>query len=165
MTRRSGRPRTPVADRFWSKVDVRGPDDCWLWTGASDVRGYGRFMVNGRNTAAPRVALALDGRPLATNLHYACHTCDVKACVNPRHLYVGNAATNARDAIDRGLAYGWPRVNGDAHPGARLTSTKVAEIRSRFAAGDVNQRTLAAEYGVSKATISRVVRGRLWSHV
>lgn len=29
-------------ERFWTKVDVRGPDECWPWL-AAITDGYGRF--------------------------------------------------------------------------------------------------------------------------
>ena len=34
----------PLADRFWEKVDVHGPDECWPWK-ASNVKGYGQLRV------------------------------------------------------------------------------------------------------------------------
>lgn len=41
-------------------------------------------------------------RPVGRRV-YLCHTCDVPRCVNPAHLYEGNASTNGRDAHARGL--------------------------------------------------------------
>ena len=35
---------------------------------------------------------------------FVCHTCDVPACVNPRHLYLGTAQTNMDDKVRRGRA-------------------------------------------------------------
>lgn len=40
-----------------------------------------------------------------------------------------------------------------------LTEAQTTEIRTRYAAGDVNQRDLAAEFGVSQTLISQIVRG------
>lgn len=75
-----------AATRFWSKVDKRGADDCWLWTGALTT-GYGRFhvAVGVPLVLAHRFAYeALVGRiPRGLDLD---HLCRVRACVNPAHL-------------------------------------------------------------------------------
>lgn len=86
-------------------VDTNG---CWLWQGAKTSRGYGAiaFMVEGRRRSLSRsvhrvVAEVVYG-PLPADA-LICHVCDIKACCNPEHLYVGDRLTNARDARERGL--------------------------------------------------------------
>jgi len=49
--------------RYWRRVDVRGPDECWLWLGTKIASGYGNIMVRGRRIYATHIALMLDGRP------------------------------------------------------------------------------------------------------
>ena len=72
-------------ERFWSKVDVRGPDECWLWLASTTRNGYGQFR-DGKMHKAHRYAWELaNGRPVAEGLTVH-HTCEVKACVNPSHL-------------------------------------------------------------------------------
>ncbi|HYS37818.1 MAG TPA: hypothetical protein VEO01_19545 [Pseudonocardiaceae bacterium] len=44
----------------------------------------------------------------------------------------------------------------------KLTAESVAEIRSRWAAGGVEQRQLATEYGVSCGLVTAIVRGVIW---
>jgi hypothetical protein len=50
---------------------------------------------------AHRVAYELAVGPIPEGKHI-CHTCDTPACVNPKHLYVGDPATNGRDRAARG---------------------------------------------------------------
>jgi hypothetical protein len=82
-----------AATRFWDKVD-RGPvpeydptlGNCWLWTAATDPRGYGRFDQRPFGTAlAHRVSLILDGQILEPGLTVD-HLCRVRSCVRPSHL-------------------------------------------------------------------------------
>lgn len=89
--------------RFWSKVDIRTPDECWLWCERLDPEtGYAPFRLPDRWALAHRLALTFAlGRPIADGLQ-ANHTCDVKACMNPSHLYEGTQKQNVADQIRRG---------------------------------------------------------------
>lgn len=75
----------PVEPRFWAKVDQRGTDECWVWTGFRHPKGYGYFRVDGRSLAAHRVAYELCVAPIPDGLTID-HLCRNRACVNPAHL-------------------------------------------------------------------------------
>lgn len=81
--------------RLWLKVDVSG--DCWNWTAALGVDGYGRFSVptgtfnagNGRPAwrahLAHRFVFELLTGPIDEGLQLD-HLCRNRRCVNPDHL-------------------------------------------------------------------------------
>jgi len=91
-----------VSTWFWEQVQKAGPDECWLWAGRRYRRGYGRFVLKGKQIAAHRMALSLStGKPLSTPL-LACHSCDNPPCCNPRHLWWGTDLDNTRDMLAKG---------------------------------------------------------------
>lgn len=91
-----------VLARFWSKVDTQSQDECWLWTGLRNRKGYGKFHIGGSYEVATRVMLALQrGRALSSQ-ELACHHCDTPPCVNPSHLFVGSHQDNMVDAVRKG---------------------------------------------------------------
>lgn len=90
--------------RFWSKVQVRGDDECWHWKAARHVQGYGAFaFTKNKITTAHRVAWAITynrSRLPSSKLH-VMHKCDNKICVNPSHLKLGTPSENEKDAFIR----------------------------------------------------------------
>jgi hypothetical protein len=87
--------------RFWDKVDVKGPDDCWEWQAFKNEQGYGRFYFNGRLHGAHRVAYQLTYRDFDQSLD-CCHKCDNPSCVNPEHLFLGTEKDNIDDMMKKG---------------------------------------------------------------
>lgn len=145
---------------FKAKVKIRGPGECWEWTGAVDKQGYGRFHVGkSRNSAmlSHRIAygLATGEAPEAV-----CHRCDNPKCCNPAHLFGGTRADNNADMARKGrAATEKPKLRGQKHHQAKITDKQAAEIRALYSNGGVTQRQIAATYGVCQRTINKVVRG------
>lgn len=82
---------------------------CWLWTGALSPQGYGKLQIGGRHRMATHISLEAVGRPVPKGMH-ACHHCDVPACVNPDHLFIGTPLDNIRDCIMKGRNSPPPRT-------------------------------------------------------
>lgn len=94
-------PVAPLEQRFWAKVDRRGPDECWPWLGNVAQGGYGSISVNNHNRRASRISWELEHkRPFPAGMH-ALHSCDNPPCVNPAHIRPGTPDDNAKDAVAR----------------------------------------------------------------
>jgi len=146
--------------RFWSKVVVSS--GCWCWVGGKTDRGYGSFKFEGGIKRAHRVAWLFTNGPIPKGL-CVLHRCDNPLCTNPAHLFLGTQADNMRDASKKRRMSG-PGTRGEDHSRAKITEQDVRDIRSRYAAGGVLQRELAAEYGLGRSGVSAIVTYRNWKH-
>lgn len=148
--------------RFWSKVDRRGDNECWPWTGGIDVGGYGVFATaDGLRKAhvwsyerfvgaIPKDAPVLD---------HACHSqrstcregkcCQHRRCVNflqfggdkeRMHLEAVTAEENARRAHMSDLSH-----------------EDVIGLHARWEAGE-HIMLLAAEAGISDSGLHKRFR-------
>lgn len=144
--------------RFWSKVDKSaGPEGCWLWTAGKYKDGYGQFKAFGM-CQAHRISWSLVHGAASRDV-CVCHRCDVPACCNPSHLFLGTGAENTADRDAKGR-----QSRGERHPRAKLTEGLVVKMRELRRAG-ATVASLSSEFGVSIALVSLVTRGKLWSHV
>ena len=83
-------------ERFWSKVDKRKQDDCWVWLAGRTPDSYGRFYLEGRNRSAHRVVWEIynGAIPEGIQIDHICHT---RPCVNPAHLRMVTGRENSQN--------------------------------------------------------------------
>ena len=146
-------------NRFWRQVDRSGEaNECWLWTGFIRENGYGVIGIKGKEYKAHRVSYFIEhGR--IDNDRLVLHRCDVRACVNPAHLFLGTPKDNSQDAVKKGRN---TKLYGEQNGKAKLTRAAVLAIRRLCKRGGVYQKTVAKQFGVSEATVSYVVNGGRW---
>lgn len=154
-------------DRFWSKVDVRTPDECWEWKGADNGRGYGKFYVGGekmRYRYAHRISWMLKHGNIKGNLQ-VLHRCDNPRCVNCNHLFLGTASDNMKDCSRKGrMKGGFCEIHGENHHSAKLKEKDIPVIRSMIKKG-ISMTDVSKKYKVSLSTIYHIKIGRSWSWV
>lgn len=135
-----------------------GPDACWPWTGHRNPAGYGQTYANGRRIPAHRLAAGA-----TPSDEVVMHLCDNPPCVNPAHLRIGTQAENLADRDAKGRQR-FNSLRGEAHRSSKLTEAKVRDIRARAAAGEM-LKDLASEFEVSHPIVSRIVAGKIWTHI
>ncbi len=163
--------RPDIVARFWAKVDVREPNDCWPWTGALGSGGYGQawtgrdaFGLCFAHRVSAFVAGILDSPRRESPEDEALHSCDNPPCCNPSHLSRGTRIDNVRDAIQKGRFRYPPRRTGDDSAASRLTATDVHDIRGMLADGETRAR-IALLFGVASSTVDDIASGRTWGHL
>jgi len=146
--------------RFWSKVDIRGPDECWEWQGSKNPNSYGKFKIASYTlVTASRMALICDKRIEPVGLH-VLHHCDNPPCCNPHHLYFGTPAQNMADKLRRGRAHSGDQ-SGANNGAAKLTEAQVELIVGRLKDGWTNTR-IASDLPVTHSMVSLIRLGKMW---
>ena len=144
-----------IKDRL-AKYSTPEPNSgCILWCGAVKENGYGVLNVEGRTKYAHRLAWEEANGPIPAGVH-VCHKCDVTACVNPDHLFLGTPAENMADKVGKNR-----QCRGESRPLAKLSEDDVRAIRA--AKGTLAE--IAEKYGVRFQTVHKVRARISWKHV
>lgn len=137
-----GNRRRAAAGRLLTRFTVQ-PNGCWRWDRAVTTSGYGHFSIESIYYQAHRLLYILLVGPIPDGLE-PDHLCRNRWCVNPTHMELVTRSVN----IQRGSR-------------TRLSPAQVAEIRRARSQGR-GVRSLARQYGVNHATVSRIVNGLIW---
>lgn len=101
---RMARRIVPLLDRLMRHIEPEPNTGCWLWTGAAVRTGYGVIAL-GRSAegidVAHRVAWRLFRGDIPPGID-VLHKCDVPACCNPDHLFLGDDQANREDMARKG---------------------------------------------------------------
>ena len=135
-----GRRSTP--EDFWARVNK--DSDCWLWQGSLHSDGYGWLTYQGRNWLAQRLAWTLTYGDIPLGLD-VLHSCDVRPCCKPLHLFLGTNLDNIQDKVAKGRA------------GSKLSRVQVEAIRLVYSTGNVSQQALALRYGLCQQMVSLII--------
>ncbi len=162
--------KTPLRERLDAR-SVPGPGGCRVWI-LHTCGGYGVIKWKGRMTKAHRLSWEEENGPIPKGM-LVCHRCDVRACINPAHLFLGthidnNADRDAKGRQAKGELHArrirsgiMSPAKGERNAKAKLTAEQVMAIR-----GDCRlQRVIADDYGVHKSHISNIVTRKTWAHL
>lgn len=136
-------------DNLISLVSIDASTGCWNWRPEAQA-GYGVICKQ----AGHKFSYQLFYGPIPKGA-WCLHTCDNPKCVNPSHLYLGNAKTNAHDRDSRG------RGNHEK----KFTVDQVIKYRKAVASGETNAYRLAKELDIGYATVFDMIRGKNYRHV
>ncbi len=149
-------------DRFWSKVEIRGEDECWPWKRRIGTVGYGQYTVKAPE-GSNRTTVPIGAHVYAYEAtkgavpkgHEVCHSCDFRPCCNPKHLFAGTRADNLADMTRKGRRKGC----------IRLTEEQVIAIMARLLTGRESQSEIGRAFGVNASTVHYIWSGKTWTHL
>lgn len=150
--------QTGIQERFWGNVVKT--DTCWLYQNLEkDGYGYFRHGVppNQLQWFAHRFSWTIANGPVPVGLE-VCHTCDVRCCVNPAHLFLGTHDQNMKDCAAKGR-----QARGVGTNRNKLTEAQVLEIIALK--GTEPATKVCLRYGVLPGAVSGIWRGERWKHL
>jgi hypothetical protein len=145
---------TDIVTHIRNNVEVNS-SGCWIWQLCKFWDHYGQCTFLGKNRRVHRLTFELFVGA-STEGKLVLHTCDVRACCNPDHLYLGDAKQNSADMVERNSA--GMSLRGKTR---KLSLEKARQIRALRADG-LSTYKLAAMFDVSRRNIGFVLSGEYW---
>ncbi len=133
---------------------------CILFKGAKNNKGYGMVTRNCKTQLAHRLAFQDKYPRVDITKHLILHRCDVRLCINPKHLFRGTAKENTQDMMKKGRG-NWAHGERAAH--AKLTEEDVIFIRKNYV--KKQKPALHHAFGVTKGTVLSIIKNKSWRHV
>lgn len=146
-----------LLERFMDKVREEPNTGCWLWNGYIEPGGYGMMWMPGnRQKSAHRLSWELYKGDIPAGA-FICHSCDTRNCVNPKHLFLCNAAENAADMKAKGRSR-----CGERNVSVKLKRDEVVQIRRLIDEGSLSIGAIAERFKVSRSLVYAIRQRKVW---
>lgn len=142
---------------FITKRVIPSENGCWLWKRDRNGFGYGRTSKKAGERLAHRISYIAFVGPIPQDMR-VLHSCDIPACCQPRHLFLGSLSDNVRDAIRKGRHIA---PKGELAGNSKLTRAEADEIKLADLSKTTQQK-LATKYGVTRGAIRKILGGVTW---
>ena len=120
--------------RITSKCIRDEQTGCLLWPGIKTYNGYAQDQYRGKTKGIHRVMYQIvNNVQLPTEID-VCHTCDVRHCVEPSHLWAGTRKDNVDDMTAK--ARHWSKVKTHCKHGHEFTPENTEVRKSRGKPGE-----------------------------
>lgn len=157
-----------LEQKLMAKREVDEATQCWVWTGSWNDKGYGRVIVKATPGQACRSAHVVAAHvwrdvPLANKTIVVAHTCECRACFNPKHLKIfKNRSAYIKWLWQQGYN---SKLVGETHPSAKMTLEKAVEIRDALVYGGESNTKIAARLNVTRRQVEAVKLKLAWKCV
>lgn len=118
---------------------------CWICTSHGRSKaGYPMKWKDDKQVYISHIMFEMYKGPISEGL-CVCHKCDIPACINPDHLWLGTKGANIHDCVQKG------RNNiGERNGIAVLTEQQIKEIRQMYG----TQREIGFKFGIGQPHVS-----------
>lgn len=137
--------------RHYEKFVTKSENGCWEWSGSLS-NGYGNFGHRGKIVKAHRASWLIHKGPIPDSA-FVLHSCDIRHCSNPEHLFLGNHTDNMRDMASKNRT----KVV------CKLSSDQVKEIRGMLEL-EIPMTKIGKKYNVSDVAIWNIKNNKTWKN-
>ena len=131
---------------------------CWIWEASLHNTGYGKMRYRGKKVTAHRISYMVYKGEIPKDM-FVLHSCDVRECINPNHLRLGDHIDNMSDMSSRN------RTRNQTGTTRYLDREQVLDVREKFASGEYRQIDLARMYNVHDCVIRQIVQGKTYKDI
>jgi hypothetical protein len=145
---------------FWYRV--KKTPSCWLWIGTLTKSGYGQLGSTHRGKVfAHRLSWEMHYGEIPDGMN-VLHKCDIRNCVRPLHLFLGDQVENNKDMWKKGRGK-IPHYKGEKNPANRLKEKQVLLIRRWHKEKKYKLSEMGRLFSVHVSTIWLIVHRKKWT--
>ncbi len=143
--------------RFFSKVNIKGEDECWEWLNCTNSGKYGLFNYQNKPCLSHRISYIIYHESILNNMD-VLHRCDNTFCVNPNHLFLGTQIDNMIDRTNKNRGY---IPSGEKNKWAKYTWKEIKEIRKDSING-MSAYEICGKYKIPLTTVYYITNNKSW---